>query len=342
MSKKYWETYFNAIKKQDWEHAKSSLEYLANTEHNNPNVQLKLGDIYQRTGKTSQAITAYHKSAWMLVKQGFNQKALALYKIILRLDSYNEEAINRSNELMMEIESTRKQSSAMTQFATSFEAGAEQKTETETGLSLGTPEDTLEEDKPSIDISDIIESTSHRDKPVETHIEPTKIFEQEKVDRQPTNMIGETTPSTEEPVADMPSLFSSLPKDEIEYLNYKTEPHIFLPRQLILEEGDAGDSIFFIKSGRAKVVSHILGKEIELAILSPGDLFGEVAFLTGRPRTASVIALDKLEVTEFKKFLLEEIFERYPSTLEKLYNFYHCRVEDTLQKVKKEFKKKDM
>ncbi len=125
-------------------------------------------------------------------------------------------------------------------------------------------------------------------------------------------------------------------------MKYKTEPYTFSAGQIILEEGDSGDLIFCIKSGCAKVVAHILGKEIELATLSPGDVFGEVAFLTGRPRTASVIALDKLEVIEFKKFLLEEMFERYPSTLEKLHDFYHCRVEDTLRRVKDEMKKKDM
>ncbi|OGP65941.1 MAG: hypothetical protein A3K22_01795 [Deltaproteobacteria bacterium RBG_16_42_7] len=107
---------------------------------------------------------------------------------------------------------------------------------------------------------------------------------------------------------------------------------------MILEEGDSGDSIFFIKSGHARVVSHILGKELELATLSAGDVFGEVAFLTGRPRTASVIALDRLEVIEFKKFLLEEIFEKYPDILKKLDDFYQCRVQDTLKKVKSKIK----
>ena len=123
---------------------------------------------------------------------------------------------------------------------------------------------------------------------------------------------------------------------------YKTDPHTFPSGKIILKEGDPGDSVFFIKSGRAKVISHIMGKEIELATLSPGDVFGEIAFLTGRPRTASVIALDELKVREFTKILLEEIFERYPSTLEKLQDFYHCRIEDTLRIVKNEMKKQYM
>lgn len=340
MSKKYWETYFSAIKKQDWDRAKVSLENLANIDRENPHVQLKLGDIYQRTGKTALAITAYHKSAWVLTKQGFAQKALALYKIILRLDLYNEEATNRSNELMIGIESAKKQRQAATPFATKFEEATDQKEEVVTGLPLET-EDTDSALQPSMDMSDMIDRTSYRDKPSEETASPG-IPEQNDSAMQPQNEPGDTSRMEEEPEARIPSFFSSLSEDEVQYLIYKTDPHTFSPGHLILEEGDSGDSIFFIKSGHAKVISHILGKEIELATLSPGDVFGEVAFLTGRPRTASVIALDELNVREFSKLLLEEIFERYPSTLEILQDFYQCRIEDTLRTVKDKMKKKDM
>jgi tetratricopeptide (TPR) repeat protein len=340
MSKKYWEMYFSAIKKQDWDQARVSLENLASTDRDNPHVQLKLGDIYQRTGKTAQAITAYHKSAWALTKQGFAQKALALYKIILRLDSYNEEAINSSNELMIGIESAKKQRQTSAPFIAKFEEAANQKEEEVRGLPLETEEDTDKAFQPSVDMSQVIDRTSYRDKPSEAPA-PPELPEQNESGIQPQKELSETSRGEEEPVANIPSFFSPLSEDEVQYLIYKTNPHTFLPGQLILEEGDSGDSIFFIKSGRAKVIAHILGKEIELATLSPGDVFGEVAFLTGRPRTASVIALDELEVREFTKLLLEEIFERYPSTLEKLQDFYHCRIEDTLRIVKNEIKKKD-
>lgn len=340
MSKKYWETYFTAIKKQDWEQARSSLEHLSNIEQENPQVQLKLGDIHQRLGDHIHAITSYHQSAWILTKQGFMQKALALYKIILRLDPYNTEAINRSKELMMELESSKKQSSTILSFKTEFEEKVEQKVEAEVGLPLGIDEEAEQkiEVKPSVIMEDFIERTSYAEEPsVTTH--PVEMHEQEKIEIQPpTGTSEEVHQGEEEPPLYIPSLFASLPEDEIKHLIDRVEPQLFSPGQMILEEGDSGDSIFFIKSGHARVVSHILGKELELAILSAGDVFGEVAFLTGRPRTASVFALDKLEVIEFKKFLLEEIFERYPDILKKLDDFYQCRVQDTLKKVKSKIK----
>jgi tetratricopeptide (TPR) repeat protein len=358
MSKKYWETYFTAIKKQDWEQARSSLEHLGNIEQDNPQVQLKLGDIQQRLGDHIHAITSYHQSAWILTKQGFMQKALALYKIILRLDPYNTEAINRSKELMMDLESLKKQSSTILSFKTEFEEKVEQKVETEVGLPLGIEEEAVQkveaevrppsgieeeavqkiEVEPSVKIEDFIERTSYAEEPlVTTH--PAELHEQEEVEIQLKTGTSELHQGEEEPPSYIPSLFASLPEDEIKQLIDRVEPQLFSPGQMILEEGDSGDSIFSIKSGHARVVSHILGKELELATLSAGDVFGEVAFLTGRPRTASVIALDRLEVIEFKKFLLEEIFEKYPDILKKLDDFYQCRVQDTLEKVKSKIKK---
>src|SRR4030042_7151767 len=334
MSKKYWETYFTAIKKQDWEQARSSLEHLSNIEQENPQVQLKLGDIHQRLGDHIHAITSYHQSTWILTKQGFMQKALALYKIILRLDPYNTEAINRSKELMMDLESLKKQSSTILSFKTEFEEKVEQKTEAEVGLSLGIEEEAEQKIKvePSVKMEDFIERTPYTEEPLVT-TPPVEMHEQEEVVIQQKTELSDILRS-EDSCSHFPSLFASLPEDEIKQLIERVEPQIFSPEQMILEEGDSGDSIFFIKSGHARVVSHILGKELELATLSAGDVFGEVAFLTGRPRTASVIALDRLEVIEFKKFLFEEIFERYPDILKKLDDFYQCRVQDRLKKVK--------
>ncbi len=145
--------------------------------------------------------------------------------------------------------------------------------------------------------------------------------------------------SMKESVTKIPSIFASLPPDEIIQIMNRIEPQTYSPGQIILEEGDSGDSIYFINKGHAKVVAHMLGKEIELATLSAGDIFGEVAFLTGRPRTASIIAVDKIEVFELNKFILDEVFEKYPDILKKLDDFYQCRVQNTLQKVKSQIKK---
>jgi CRP-like cAMP-binding protein len=289
-------------------------------------------------GDQTHAIASYHKSAWILTKQGFLQKALALYKIVLRLDPYNSEAMNKSKELMMELESSKMQPHSIRAFEKVFEEVDEKKTEA--GLPLEVEEAEQEvELKPSVKMEDFIERTSYTEEPTVT-TSAREVHEQEEIEIRPTTGKSEIQQGNEEPYSYfIPLLFASLPEDEIERLMKRIKPQLFSPGQMILEEGDSGDSIYSIKSGHAKVVSHILGKEIELATLSAGDVFGEVAFLTGRPRTASVIAVDNLEVVEFNKFVLEELFDKYPDILTKLHDFYECRVQDTLQKVKSRIKK---
>ncbi len=61
---------------------------------------------------------------------------------------------------------------------------------------------------------------------------------------------------------------------------------------VFIHEGDKGDSLFVILSGRVKVfVADADGREMVLDIHGPGDYVGEMA-LDGQPRSASVIALE--------------------------------------------------
>jgi len=61
---------------------------------------------------------------------------------------------------------------------------------------------------------------------------------------------------------------------------------------VFIHEGDQGDSLFVILSGRVKVfVADGEGREMVLDIHGPGDYVGEMA-LDGRPRAASVMAIE--------------------------------------------------
>jgi CRP/FNR family cyclic AMP-dependent transcriptional regulator len=66
-----------------------------------------------------------------------------------------------------------------------------------------------------------------------------------------------------------------------------------MPRNSVfIHEGERGDSLFVILSGRAKVfVADADGREMVLDIHGPGDYVGEMA-LDGQPRAASVMAME--------------------------------------------------
>src|SRR5262245_47602496 len=61
---------------------------------------------------------------------------------------------------------------------------------------------------------------------------------------------------------------------------------------VILEQGERGSAAFLIQSGRVQVFSEYEGKQVELAKLEAGQVFGEMALAVDDPRAASVKALD--------------------------------------------------
>lgn len=62
--------------------------------------------------------------------------------------------------------------------------------------------------------------------------------------------------------------------------------------QIIFEEGYPADGVYFICSGKVKITKNRNNKETELATLGEGSIFGEMAFIDERPRSATVIAIE--------------------------------------------------
>src|SRR5262245_26267095 len=58
----------------------------------------------------------------------------------------------------------------------------------------------------------------------------------------------------------------------------------------IFRQGDAGDDMFVISSGHVSLRVGVAGHEREMAVLGPGDFFGELSLLANLPRTATAVA----------------------------------------------------
>lgn len=80
----------------------------------------------------------------------------------------------------------------------------------------------------------------------------------------------------------------------------------YKPGALIVREGDQGDEAYIIKAGKCRVFKTINGEKIERRILGEGDVFGETAILTNKPRSASVEAMDNVTVAVVKRSYFEE------------------------------------
>src|SRR5687768_9117909 len=106
-------------------------------------------------------------------------------------------------------------------------------------------------------------------------------------------------------------LFASFPEDQLRMLTTVVSRKSVTRSTMVMAAGDATDSLYIVLSGRLKVMmSDAEGKEVILAILGPGEFFGEMGLIDDEPRSASVVALEACELLgitkrDFKKALAE-------------------------------------
>ena len=80
--------------------------------------------------------------------------------------------------------------------------------------------------------------------------------------------------------------------------------------EIIVHEGEIGDCMYVIQSGRAEVIQSGKGQEVRLAELSEGDIFGEMAIFQKEKRSATVRALTDVRVlTVDKRIFLSRVHE---------------------------------
>ncbi len=99
-------------------------------------------------------------------------------------------------------------------------------------------------------------------------------------------------------------LFADLNDQQLERVQKLLRPRFVAPRELIVREGDQGDACYFIASGAAEVV--FPGRRIPLG---SGDLFGEMALLTGMTRQADVVAMTYCRLLVLRKIDFDRFME---------------------------------
>jgi CRP/FNR family cyclic AMP-dependent transcriptional regulator len=106
-------------------------------------------------------------------------------------------------------------------------------------------------------------------------------------------------------------LFASFPEEQLRMLTAMVTRKSAPRSTTIMAGGDPTDSLYIVLSGRLKVMmSDSEGKEVILAILGPGEFFGEMGMIDDEPRSATVVTIEPCELLsiakrEFKKCLAE-------------------------------------
>lgn len=128
-------------------------------------------------------------------------------------------------------------------------------------------------------------------------------------------------------------IFRFLGKKELRGLEDMSNLHLFGPDQLIFQEGDPGRSIYLILDGGVKVFTKDqTGEEFQLATLKSNQFFGEMALLTGKPRSSSVATLGETLLGEISYNNMRRLIMRYPQIKEVLLDYFHERAEDSRKK----------
>ena len=114
------------------------------------------------------------------------------------------------------------------------------------------------------------------------------------------------TLSPEELVEHFP-MFGTLTSEQREVVLLHLQPHAAQPGERVIHRGDAADAAYFISAGEVEVA--VAGQHIRLG---PGNFFGEMALVSGQPRSADVTALDYSKFLKLTTGDFNEILRRYP------------------------------
>ncbi len=121
-------------------------------------------------------------------------------------------------------------------------------------------------------------------------------------------------------------VFVPLEPAELEALALECEQMDFGRGERVVNQGDAGDTMFVVLDGTAIVsLTDDQKSEREVARLARGEFFGEMALLTGDARTANVTAVDDLTVVVVHKSALQSMLEKRPGLAQEMAEIVEAR-----------------
>ena len=123
-------------------------------------------------------------------------------------------------------------------------------------------------------------------------------------------------------------LFKDLTSSELEKIAPQLMPKQFPAGETIIYRGDPGHSMYILVEGSVAVtLTNDEGVEYTVAELGQGEIFGEMALLTGEPRSANVKSLTGITVVEIAQDLLEKMISGSPELNRTLFKLLAKRLD---------------
>lgn len=104
----------------------------------------------------------------------------------------------------------------------------------------------------------------------------------------------------------------SISQDDLAGILDSVSINYFKQGEVLFKEGDAGTQMHLIRRGSVTVSQQIAGKEVILSYVPAGNYVGEMALISGAPRSATVRATVPTETVEIDGAAFKELLERKP------------------------------
>ncbi len=128
--------------------------------------------------------------------------------------------------------------------------------------------------------------------------------------------------------------FTQLSDHELEVVRAVATEKSYPKNAVVLTEGEMGDSLFMIQSGKVKVfIGDEDGREIILKILGPGDFFGEMSMIDKQPRSASVTTIEPASFMVLSHAAFERCVEQAPRIANMVMRVLATRVREADRKI---------
>jgi CRP/FNR family transcriptional regulator, cyclic AMP receptor protein len=119
---------------------------------------------------------------------------------------------------------------------------------------------------------------------------------------------------TAQTILERTRLFRGLPAATIQQISAISIRRSYSNGAIVFSQADPGDALYGVVTGKIRIsASSRDGREMFLNIMEPGDTFGEIALLDGRPRTATASATAPSELIIITRDHFLELLKREPT-----------------------------
>ncbi|MEL7076477.1 MAG: cyclic nucleotide-binding domain-containing protein [Cyanobacteria bacterium J06643_13] len=117
----------------------------------------------------------------------------------------------------------------------------------------------------------------------------------------------------------MDSRLKYLTIEDYSVLLEQAQTATYKQHEVILKEGRLSDAIYLVRKGIVRIERAATGRDVAIAFLEPGEVFGEISFLEGVPTTSAVIAQEDVEVCVIGQQQLAGLLSAKPGMSDRFY-----------------------